>query len=243
MYGAAFWETKKTMQQETVLRFKRPMFVVAMDNEAAAVARAFTGEVSEETVFGRRVVSGLFHETPVALVVTGVGKANAAAGAQLALARGADVLVNAGVAGGLVPTMRVADRFRVRAAVQYDFDLAAINGTQVGTLNEYQTRELPLLTVGDLSDAVLGTGDRFNESEIDHRFLVDDVHATLRDMEGAAIAHVAARAGVSCVSYKTVSDVHGSGSTVEQYLAHLAQALDALADETPRVLTALLARG
>ena len=64
----------------------------------------------------------------------GVGKVNAAAAAQLALARfNPEVLLNVGVAGALHAPMQVAEVYRVRAAVQYDFDLAAINGTSVGT--------------------------------------------------------------------------------------------------------------
>ncbi|MGN0853099.1 MAG: 5'-methylthioadenosine/S-adenosylhomocysteine nucleosidase [Kiritimatiellia bacterium] len=221
------------------MKFAKPVFVIAMDNEAAAVA-AHLEDVRESARYGRRVLSGAYRGVPVAAVVTGVGKSNAAAGAQLALVLGADVLVNAGVAGGLLPTMGVAEVYRVRAAVQYDFDLAAVNGTKVGTLNECAERELPLLAVGARPDALLGTGDRFNDSEADYRFLVDDVKAALRDMEGAAIAHVARRAGVPCVSFKSVSDVHGSGSTVGQYRDNLGKALAALSAEVPAVLDELL---
>ena len=220
-------------------RFHAPAFVIAMDNEAAAVT-AHLANTQETAEFGRRVVRGWYRGLPVAVYVAGIGKSNAAAAAQLALSRGADVLINAGVAGGLLPTMKVADLFRVRAAVEYDFDLAAVNNTKVGTLNEYAERELPLALAGTLPDAVLGTGDRFNDSEIDFRFLVDDVKASLRDMEGAAIVHVARRANVPCYSFKSVSDVHGSGSTVEQYLANLTRALASLSAAVPAQLDAIL---
>lgn len=223
-----------------VSRFAHPVFVVAMENEAQAVKSALEGEVTERPVFGRRVAHVVFRGVPVYVVTAGVGKSNAAAATQLALSLGADIVVNAGVAGGLLPEMAVGGVYRVSAAVQYDFDLAAINGTAVGTLNEYSEREFQLLDFGDFPAAVLGTGDRFNDSEDDFRFLVDDVGASLRDMEGAAVAHVAARADVPCVSYKSVSDVHGSGSTAEQYLANLSVALEALADATPRALADLL---
>ncbi len=223
-----------------VSRFAHPVFVVAMDNEAQAVESALEGEVTERTMFGRRVASVVFRGVPVDVVTAGVGKSNAAAATQLALSLGADIVVNAGVAGGLLQEMAVGDVYRVSAAVQYDFDLSAINGTDVGTLNECDEREFPLLDFGDLPSAVLGTGDRFNDSEEDFRFLVDDVEAALRDMEGAAVAHVAARAGVPCASYKSVSDVHGGGSTAEQYLENLSVALEALVDATPRVLADLL---
>ena len=62
---------------------------------------------------------------------------------------------------------------------------------------------------------------------------MDDVKADLRDMEGAAIAHVAYRAGVKFRSIKSVSDVAGSGSTTDQYLANLKIALSSLSAAIP----------
>ena len=151
----------------------RKVFVIAMDNEAAAVTAHFEG-VSEETVFSRRVIRGTLDGEPTAIVVAGIGKSNAAAAAQLALCLfNPEVLLNVGVAGALHAPMKVAEIYRVRAAVQYDFDLAQINGTKIGTLNEYQDREIPLDLAGNaLPEALLATGDRFNDSQVDYRFLV-----------------------------------------------------------------------
>ena len=212
----------------------RKVFVIAMENEAATVTVHLDG-VSEKTMFGRRVVCGTLGGEPTAVIVAGIGKSNAAAAAQLALSHfNPEVLLNVGVAGALHAPMKVADVYRVRAAVQYDFDLAQLNGTKIGTLNEYQDREIPLdLTGNTLPEALLATGDRFNDSQVDYRLLVDDVKADLRDMEGAAIAHVACRAGVKFRSIKSVSDVAGSGSTTDQYLANLKIALAALSAAVP----------
>lgn len=209
------------------------VFVIAMDNEAETVTRHFS-DVSTETVYGRKVVRGLLNGVPTAVVVAGIGKANAAASAQLALSLfNPSTLLNVGVAGALHAPMKVAEIYRVRAAVQYDFDLVQVNGGKIGTLNEYSNRELPLRAVGAFPDALLATGDRFNDSPIDHELLVSDVHADLRDMEGGAIAQVAMRAGVKFCSIKSVSDVYGSGSTTDQYLANLSVALEALSAAIP----------
>jgi len=212
----------------------RKVFVIAMDNEAAAVTAHLDG-IAEETVFSRRVIRGTLDGEATAIVVAGIGKTNAAAATQLALSLfNPEVLLNVGVAGALHAPMKVAEVYRVRAAVQYDFDLAQINGTKVGTLNEYKEREIPLDLEGNsLPEALLATGDRFNDSQIDYRFLVNDVKADLRDMEGAAIAHVACRAGVKFRSIKSVSDVAGSGSTTDQYLANLKVALASLSAAVP----------
>ena len=108
-------------------------FVVAMDCEADAVISNMA-DCAASTVFGRKVVRGAIDGVDTAVVVAGVGKANAAAGAQLALSSlGADVLLNVGVAGGLVPGMKVGEVYRIDRAVQFDFDLSKINGTPIGT--------------------------------------------------------------------------------------------------------------
>lgn len=216
----------------------KKVFVIAMANEAEAVTRHLANPV-ETREYGRRVVTGELNGEKTAVIVAGVGKDNAAACAQLALCRfGAEELLNVGVAGALRADMQVAGVYQVRAAVEYDFDLSQLNGTSVGTLNEYQERELPLATAGEFPTAVLATGDRFNDSEVDYRFLADDVHADLRDMEGAAIAHVARYAGVPFRSLKSVSDVHGSGSTTDQFLANLKQALASLSAAIPAFFSA-----
>lgn len=213
-------------------------FIIAMDSEAQVLTSQLAG-VQREVRYGREIVTGQLAGHEIVVITTGVGKVNAAAGAQLALSEyNPEVLANIGVAGGLKPTMQVAGLYQVRAVVQYDFDLAQLNGTKIGTLNEFKERELPLVTIPleGVPQAVVATGDRFNDSEVDFRFLVDDVGADLREMELGAIAHVAARAGVKCYSFKSVSDVHGSGSTTEQFLANLQKALATLRDAMPKIL-------
>ena len=204
-------------------------FVVAMDNEAEAVAKAFA-DAATEVAFGRRVVRGRVAGGDAVMVVCGVGKVNAAAGAQLALARyGADRLVNAGVAGGLRAGMRPGETYTGVRAVQYDFDLARINGTLRGTLNEYDTPYLPLDPIPGFPQDAIATGDRFNDDEDDFRFISDVLGAGVRDMELGAVAHVALRAGVPVSALKTITDVHGAGaSTPAQYAENLALALSEL---------------
>ena len=60
------------------------VFVTAMECEAEAVVRNLSGAV-ESSIFGRRVVRGTLGGADTAVVVAGVGKANAASGTQLPL--------------------------------------------------------------------------------------------------------------------------------------------------------------
>ncbi|MBO7205980.1 MAG: 5'-methylthioadenosine/S-adenosylhomocysteine nucleosidase [Kiritimatiellae bacterium] len=205
------------------------VFVIAMNNEAECVISNLENVVESE-LYGRRIVRGTLNGEDAFVVVSGVGKSNAAAATQLAIQEtGAKMIYNLGVSGGLDPAMRVGDIYEVANAVQYDFDLVQINGTEMGTLNERDTPLIPCRAEGRFAAKTLGTGDRFNDSA-DDSALLKRLGASLRDMEGAAIAHVCETAGVELVSYKCISDVEGSGSMPEQYMENLKKCLSILTD-------------
>jgi adenosylhomocysteine nucleosidase len=203
------------------------VFVIAMNNEAECVVSNLENAV-ESTLFGRRIVRGTLNGEDAFVVVSGVGKSNAAAATQLAIQEtGTKRIFNLGVSGGLDPVMKVGEIYEVADAVQYDFDLVQINGTEMGTLNERDTPFIPCRAEGRFAAKTLGTGDRFNDSA-DDSALLKKLGASLRDMEGAAIAHVCETAGVEFVSYKCISDVEGSGSMPEQYMENLKKCLEIL---------------
>ena len=172
-------------------------FVIAMPNEAEAVRPHLKA--------GDR------------LYVSGIGKVNAAAATQKAICEGADEIWNVGLCGGFGDDIEVGSVFTVDRAVEYDFDLAKLNGTAIGVLNEYDTPYLPFVPVEGLPARTLATGDHFNDSEADYALITKELGASLRDMEGAAIAHVCKREGVRCHAVKCVTNVAGRGSMVGQY--------------------------
>ena len=189
-------------------------FIIAMDCEAEAVRPNLRPEDR--------------------LYVSGIGKVNAAAATMKAICEGATEIWNAGLAGGFGDGIEIGDVFAVDRAVEYDFDLAQLNGTAVGVLNEYDT---PYLEVArfDIPAAsgirgwrTLATGDRFNDGEVDNELIVSTLGATLRDMEGGAIAHVCKRSGVPCHLVKCVSDVAGRGSMLGQFEQNLRNCLKRL---------------
>lgn len=182
-------------------------FVVAMECEAEAV-RPFLKEGD-----------GLY--------VCGVGKVNAAAATQRAIDAGAREILNAGVAGGFSADMEIGGVFEVSEAVEYDFDLSAVNGTVAGQLNEFDSPYLPLSTRGVFPLRRLATGDRFTDDPADAE-LMANMKCSIRDMEGAAIAHVCLKNRIACRSLKAVSDIHGRGSMIEQYRCNLGYALKRL---------------
>lgn len=211
-------------------------FVIAMESEARPVIEAMQVE-NEYLYCEKRVVKGKLYGQDVAVVICGVGKVNAASGTQYAIdILKADIIVNLGVAGGLNKNMRVGQTYSVSAAVQYDFDLVQLNHTEIGTLDEYKENYLPLSVAGGYKTAKVGTGDRFNDSREDFLLLTGKLGADIREMELGAIAQVCRHAGVKCYSFKTISDVAGSGSTTEQFLKNVETCLVSIAGELENIV-------
>lgn len=196
-------------------------FVIALKGEAEPVIKNMEG-VKSYPYCGMTVYRGKLCKKKTAVVVCGVGKVNAAAGARYAIdTLKATAVINLGNAGGLTGGMSAGELYEVKDTVQYDFDLAEINGTEIGRLNEFEETFLPLSTLGLYPAKRLGTGDRFNDDKNDYLFLTRTLKADLRDMEGCAIAQVCLNSGVKVYSIKSVSDVAGSGSTPKQYFENL----------------------
>ena len=214
--------------------------VIAMDSEAEILLDSMEIE-NVGTMYGKTVYFGKAFGREIALVLAAEGKVNASAGACAAISAGADVVLNFGVAGGLKPERtEVAEIYLIDKAVQYDFDLVQLSGKPVGTLPGEADNFLPLYTPAalDFPKRALATGDRFNDSPVDHKLLCD-LGCDIREMECGAIAQVCKYAGVPCVSVKAISDVYGSGSTTEQFRKNLKLALLNLKAHLPEILESL----
>lgn len=207
-----------------------------MASEAEPVISAMSVE-KDYKACGKRVVYGRLFGESVAVIVCGVGKVNAASGAQYAIdLLGGDIVINLGVAGGLNNALKVAKTYAISAVVQYDFDLCQLNGTAIGTLNECTENYLPLSVAEGFEVKKVGTGDRFNDSPEDFKLLTEVLDADIREMELGAIAQVCMHAGVKCYSFKTVSDLAGSGSTTEQFIKNLETCMVSIANSLEKIV-------
>ncbi len=214
--------------------------VIAMQSEADILLDEMQ-IVRSLTVSGKKVYVGRAYGKDIALCVCGVGKVNAALGTQLLISKfDAEKLLNFGVSGGLNPSTQLCQVYQIAEAVQFDFDLVQLNGTKIGTLNEYEQNYLALnLLALPLERRKLGTADRFNDSPDDYKLLVAELNADIRDMEGGAIVQAAFAAELPVYSVKAISDVAGSGSTTEQYLQNRDKALAALKAKLPEIFNEL----
>jgi adenosylhomocysteine nucleosidase len=193
------------------------------------------------TVSGKNVHVGRAFGKDIALCICGVGKVNAALGTQLLVSKfDAEKILNFGVAGGLNKGTELCQVYQISSAVQFDFDLVQLNGTKIGTLNEYEENYLVLNHFkASLPKRKLGTADRFNDSPSDFTLLTEELSADIRDMEGAAVVQAAFAAELPVYSVKAISDVAGSGSTTEQYLINKDKALENLQAMLPTIFEEL----
>ena len=213
--------------------------VIAMQSEADILLEE-THITRSLTISGKNVHVGTAYGKEIALCVCGVGKVNAAVGTQLLVSEfHVEKIINFGVAGGLNDSTKLCAVYQISEATQFDFDLVQLNGTKIGTLNEYEESYLSLCLLKNLPERKLGTADRFNDSKEDYLLLTKELEADIRDMEGGAIVQAAYAAGLPVYSVKAISDVAGSGSTTEQYLANKDNALKNLKAALPAIFEEL----
>lgn len=214
---------------------KEVCIIVAMLKEAEPIVRQFDSIV-EHNVFGRRAFIGRLNGEKLSVIVSGVGKVNAAVCTQIAYDYlSADIIINIGVAGGLNNTVEIGEMYEIYNAVQYDFDLSEVNGTKIGTLDGMYSNYLTF-DVTQMDARRLATADRFNDSKEDNVLLTQILDADVRDMEGVAILQACYFNDIECYCYKVISDKFGSGSTVEQYQLNLEKCLKKIGEKIPTIL-------
>lgn len=195
--------------------------VIADENEYLpfALYAQNNGAVDAEFL-GKKGVSfelkGQNKSAQVNCVVCKIGKVNAAAAATHLIDKGADIILNFGLSGGVSRVNRgdlvIADRF-----LEHDFDLTMIGYKPCEKPGQEYIYEADsrLLSVflKELPDVVHGTavcGDRFICNEQDRTFLKENFGAVSCDMETGAIAAVCAMADVPFIALRRVSDDAGS---------------------------------
>jgi 5'-methylthioadenosine/S-adenosylhomocysteine nucleosidase len=205
---------------------KKVVLLAAMGSEVAPLERLLPG---------------------ITILGTGVGKVAAAMNTQRAiLEHRPDALVFVGVAGGLgnIPHLGVVI---AKDAVQWDVDITAINGGEVGTLNDGQRflplephgSELALRAAQNLGyECKLGrvaSGDSFVADPKKSAWILETFKADAVEMEGAAALQVADQNKVPMVLIRVISD--GAGDDAPMSFTDF---LGAAAERAAQVVAAFL---
>ncbi len=145
----------------------------------------------------------------VTLVISGIGKTNAAIAATYCCAVfHPGWIVNLGAAGSTKASHGLGDVFHITKVIEWDRPLLSSNSPHV-----HQPHIL-----GGFREAVLATQDK-PVIDRDHRGVIEP-YADLVDMEGAAVVQAARKLGTPCVLFKFVSDTPDHGSDAD-IVAHI----------------------
>ena len=155
------------------------------------------------------------------VIKSGIGKADAArAATEFILTEHPDCIINSGCAGGVGKGLRVCDIVVGSQTAYHDVWCGEGNlPGQVQGLPQRFDADPALLRVAlslqidqPVHSGLICTGDQFLTSpEDDARVLGIYPDALACDMESAAIAQVCRHYGVPFLSFRMISDVHGSG--------------------------------
>ena len=155
------------------------------------------------------------------VIKSGIGKADAArAATEFILTEHPDCIINSGCAGGLAPSVAVGDTVLGAQTAYHDvwFGEGNLPGQVQGLPQRFDAdpallrAALSLQTAQPVHSGLICTGDQFLTSpEDDARVLGIYPDALACDMESAAIAQVCRHYGVPFLSFRMISDDHGSG--------------------------------
>lgn len=211
--------------------------IAAMKKEAEAIASALSD--NKKSVYrGIEIWEGETQGKKLAVVLSGVGKVNAAYTAAIMLERyKPSALISTGLAGGL-GKLSPLNVFVADKAVQHDMDTTAL-GDPIGFISGINKIEIsadPALSdalsaaVGGAARGIIATGDTFIADSLKAAEIVRIFGATACDMESAAIAQAAYLYGIPFAILRTISDGGTAGAelTFEQ-LAEKACGINAAA--------------
>lgn len=192
--------------------------ICAMTIEAENIV-AEMENVKKETISGIEYTIGTLYGKDLVVAVCGVGKVFAAACAQTMILKYApEEVINVGVAGSLVPELRVFDIAVADELCQHDMNTSAI-GDPVGLISGVNIIKFPAckrinddmikcIEACKLNYRVgtVASGDLFVAKDKHREKIKSEFNALACEMEGAAIAQICYINGVDFAVLRAISD-------------------------------------
>ncbi len=209
----------------------------AMDIEVKKLVDAMEVEDTASAA-GITFHKGMLSGCKVVVARSGVGKVCAAVCAQLMITLyGVDVIVNTGVAGGIMSDLRQCDIVVADAFVQHDVDTSPLGDprgyiSELGVVEMVCSHRLSAILCELSAEARLGqiaTGDQFVADHDRAMDIAEEFGAAACDMEGGAIAQVCKMNGVKFAAVRCISD-NADGSAGLDYASFAVKAADKCAD-------------
>ncbi|WP_348664318.1 5'-methylthioadenosine/adenosylhomocysteine nucleosidase [Dubosiella newyorkensis] len=187
----------------------------AMESELQAILKYMEIE-SERQIATCKLYRGKIHEQEVIACLAGIGKCSASMSATILLMEApVELVINVGVAGGLLENQQVLDLVISNEAIQADFDTSPLDGEE-GLGLRYpiepaliQKAESIAQKIGiPYQTGVIATQDLFMARQSDFDTLKQNFpESACSEMEGGAIAQVCSAFHTPCLIIRTLSDV------------------------------------
>ena len=226
----------------------------AMEEELETLLSTLEGKTCSSHS-GSAFYQGTLEGLPVVLVQCGIGKVNAAICTQILIdLYGVTHILNTGIAGSLNPNLDIGDLVISRDAMYHDVECAAF-GYPLGKVPGMDTVAFPANEAlmdsaweaaeaenpGHTRIARIASGDQFICEKEKKERIISITGGACTEMEGAAIAQTAYRAGIPFVILRAISDKADDSAdmdypTFERIAAHRC------ASVTRRVARALAAK-
>ncbi len=196
---------------------KKLGIIGAMDVEIQALKDAME-HITETEKAGTVYYEGTLQGLPVVLVKCGIGKVNAAIGAQI-LCDCFQVthIVNTGIAGSLCAQLDIADMVISSDVWHHDFDCVHFGYAMCqipGMPRSFAADEAMLAMAKRAAEQTdcavrigrIASGDQFVADSALKNQIIERTQALCTEMEGAAIAQTAYRNGIPFVILRCISD-------------------------------------
>lgn len=210
--------------------------ICAIDKEVKAML-SHMDHIQEKEIYKTSVYEGSIANHNVVVAFSGVGKVNAAITTTL-LANHYDIkmMINVGVAGGLLAQQSVGDIVIASKVIQHDFDTSAIDGEDglgiTSECDEALANKFKTIVENESATAWIGdvaSGDCFvTRTHYFERIRKLYPSCVCAEMEAGAIAQTCQRLQIPCLIIRSLSDVapHADDGidfvTFAQHAAYLA---------------------
>jgi len=211
--------------------------IIALPSEADALLKRVEN-LEKIELADKPAYLGLLNQKETVIAISGIGKVSAALTTQLVIDKFApDFIINFGTCGGINDSVKALEYYAIEKCCQFDFDLRDLDGVPLGYIQEYDTVFFKTCLDGlnFMKKSVLASADRFT-CNINDVNTVNEIGASLCDMEGGAIAQVCTSNNVPLVMIKGISDVHGSKTAQEQFFANLKEVAAGFPDVILKVI-------
>lgn len=210
---------------------KKVGIIFAMKEELDAFIKNISIQ-KEYDIFDLHFFHGIINNVDFILVISGVGKVNAARTTQILIDNyNVDMVINIGVAGGVNPNLAIGDIIIGEKLVQHDFDITAFNHEKgyIPDIGVFISSDDYLIKLAEkallnndysFTKGVIASGDIFCTDEAMSVKIANKFNALCVEMEGASIAQVCYLAHIPFLVLRSISDIPNNDNviTYEEFL-------------------------